>query len=59
MPELQRFDASRPLDWEKVWRAFDQDGGLIVEHFIAEELLARLRADFAPLISSHEPVSNS
>lgn len=59
MPELQRFDASRPLDWEKVWRAFDRDGGLIVEGFIAPDLLARLRDDCAPLISSHQPGSTT
>ncbi len=59
MPELQRFDASRPLDWEKIWRDFDEDGGLIVEDFLDRDLLARLQADFAPLISSQEPGSTT
>jgi hypothetical protein len=59
MPELQRFDASRPVDWDSVWKAFDTDGGLIVENFIAPDLLKRLRDDFAPLIASHEPGSTT
>jgi len=57
MPELQRFDGREPIDWAEVWRAFDDDGGLIVEHFIAPELLGRLREDFAPLIDAHRPGS--
>ena len=59
MPELQHFDANGSLDWEEVWRAFDADGGLVVENFIAPALLARLQADFAPLISSHSPGSTT
>jgi hypothetical protein len=59
MPELQRFDASRALDWERVWQAFDADGGVIVERFIAPDLLTRLRADFAPLIASHHAGSTT
>ena len=59
MPELSRFDGTAPIDWEAVWQAFDTDGGLIVENFIAPPLLARLQADFAPLISSHPPGSTT
>ncbi len=59
MPELQRFDASHPLDWDAIWRAFEADGGLIVEHFIDPVLLARLQAEFAPLITSQEPGSTT
>ncbi len=59
MPELQRFDASQPLDWDAIWRAFDADGGLIVEHFVDPGLLARLQAEFAPLIASQEPGSTT
>jgi len=59
MPELRRFDASRPLDWNTVWSAFDEDGGLIIEGFVPPYLLARLQADFAPLIASHEPGSTT
>ena len=53
MPELQRFDASRTLDWEKVWNAFEDDGGAIFEHIIEPDLLARLRDDFAEMAEKH------
>jgi hypothetical protein len=59
MPELERFDANDTLNWDSIWRAFDADGGLIVEHFIAPGLLERLQKDFAPLISSSEPGSTT
>ncbi len=59
MPELQRFDAAQGLDWAAIWRAFDDDGGLIVEGFIEPQLLARLQSEFAPLIASHEPGSTT
>jgi hypothetical protein len=59
VPELQRFDARQSLDWEKVWKAFDAEGGLIVENFIAPELLARLQAECAPLISTKTPGSTT
>ena len=51
MPELERFKRSPDLDWDQVWAAFDRDGGLIVEDFIAPELLARLQREVAPLIT--------
>ena len=35
MPALERFDGREAIDWSAVWAAFDRDGGLIVEHFIA------------------------
>ena len=59
MPDLQRFDADKALDWDRVWHAFESDGGLIVERFLGPDLLDRLRADFAPLITSHEPGSTT
>lgn len=59
MPELQHFDASGALDWELCWEAFDRDGGLIVENFISPELLARLQAETAPLITNHPPGSTT
>lgn len=55
MPELQRFNASTALDWDEAWRAFDADGGLIVESFLSPELLQRLQDEMAPLIAAHEP----
>ena len=59
MPELERFERSPSLDWEKVWSAFDRDGGLIVEHFIADDLLARVQQEVAPLISKKTPGSTT
>jgi len=59
MPELERFDATDTLNWDSIWRAFDADGGLIVEHFIDPGLLERLQKDFAPLIASSEPGSTT
>ncbi len=59
VPELQRFDARRPIDWDEVWATFDRDGGLIVEHFVAPELLDRLDAELAPRIDGHAPGSTT
>ncbi len=59
MPSLERFDASGPIDWTHVWAVFDRDGGAIVENFISTELLARMQADFAPLISKQPPGSTT
>ena len=59
MPELERFSAKTEIDWERVWQAFDRDGGLIVEDFIAPELLGRLQREMAPLITSKTPGSTS
>ncbi len=59
MPELQRFDANQPIDWEEVWDAFDRDGGLIVEHFIDADLLGRLNTELAPRIEGHRPGSTT
>ena len=55
MSDLQRFNASTSLDWDEAWRAFDADGGLIVESFLSPELLQRLQDEMAPLIAAHEP----
>ena len=52
-PHLQRFDGRGDIDWDAVWQAFDRDGALIVEHFIAPELLQRLTTELAPLIEAH------
>ena len=43
MPALERFDGREAIDWSAVWAAFERDGGLLVEHFIAPDLLARLQ----------------
>ena len=59
MPELEHFQRSESLDWKKVWNAFDRDGGLIVEHFLSDDLLERLRHEVAPLISKKSPGSTT
>lgn len=59
MPELERFSAKTEIDWEKVWRTFDRDGGLIVEDFIAPELLGRLQRELGPLVSAKTPGSTT
>jgi hypothetical protein len=53
MPQLQHFNANERLDWNDCWAAFERDGGLIVENFVKPELLARLQAEVAPLITKH------
>ena len=59
MPELERFSAKTELDWERVWEAFDRDGGLIVEDFVAPDLLGRLQREVAPLVMSPALLTNS
>lgn len=59
MPDLERFDARSEIDWADVWSVFDRDGGLIVEHFIGPELLARLIDDFQPLVAQHRAGSTT
>ncbi len=59
MPELERFSANADIDWEQVWRSFDRDGGLIVEDFIAPELLGRLQRELGPLVAAKTPGSTT
>lgn len=59
MPELIRFSANDELDWEQVWKIFERDGGVIVEDFIASDLLSRLKNEVAPLISAKTPGSTT
>lgn len=58
MPELQRFSA-HTADFSEVWEAFDRDGGLIIEDFIAPELLARLTAEVTPMVQQHRSGSTT
>lgn len=59
MTELARFSAKTEIDWEKVWKAFERDGGLIVEDFLRGDLLQRMRDEVAPLISKQAPGSTT
>ncbi len=51
MPELQHILRSAPA--ESIWQAIDEDGGVIVDDFLAPEILARLKAEVAPKITQH------
>jgi len=59
MPDLQRFSAKAPIDWDEVWGVFDRDGGLIVEDFLSADLLGRLQQEVAPMISAKAPGSTT
>jgi hypothetical protein len=59
MPELRHFSAKTSIDWDDAFTAFDSDGGLVVEDFIAPDLLGRLQAEVAPLISAGTPGSTT
>jgi hypothetical protein len=58
MPDLQHFDAA-DLVWEEAWETFDRDGGLVVEGFVAPDVLARLNAEVAPLVERHRAGSTT
>jgi len=38
-----------------IWSTIDEYGGVIIDDFLAPELLTRLQSDFAPLVSNHPP----
>ncbi|MEM9176250.1 MAG: phytanoyl-CoA dioxygenase family protein, partial [Myxococcota bacterium] len=59
MPELEHFQRTDDLDWDAVWTAFERDGCLVVENFVSDDLLERLRSDFAPLIAKQRPGSTT
>jgi hypothetical protein len=61
MPQLprHRWNPGRDLDWNEVWDSLDAAGGVIVEGFIADELLGRLRSDFHAAVEAHKPGSSS
>ena len=52
MPVLQHLD--RRTSPEKIWQTIDEHGGVIVDNFIAADILNQLRSDFAPLMSNHQ-----
>jgi hypothetical protein len=51
MPSLRHF--SRATESNELWKALDEDGGLIVDDFISPDLLERLRADVMPHVARH------
>ncbi|MEM7340590.1 MAG: phytanoyl-CoA dioxygenase family protein [Actinomycetota bacterium] len=57
--ELTRIDARTVSEWNEVWEVIDRDGGVIAEHFVAPDLLARLNAELGPLVDAHHPGSTT
>lgn len=52
MPELKHLQRADGL--EAIWAAIDQDGGVIVDDFMAPRLLHQLRDDVLPAVSDHQ-----
>lgn len=52
MPELPHLD--RGVDTQRIWQAIDEEGGVIVDDFVAAPLLARLRDELMPWVARHE-----
>ena len=53
MPELPHLTRQAPPG--DIWQAIDEFGGVIVEDFLSQDVLAQLRADFQPAIQNHTP----
>jgi len=53
MPQIEHVRAGKIADWNAVWEIIDRDGAVIVEEFIAPDLLGRLADEFAPLVNAH------
>ncbi len=51
MPSLQHLPKTAPQ--ESIWQAIDQDGGVIVDEFLSQGVLSRLRDDVVPAIANH------
>ena len=58
-PSLEHYRRSPGLDWGAVWSTLERDGGVVVEDFVSHDLLARLQADFEPVITGHAAGSTS
>ena len=52
MPELSHLE--RSCESKEIWAAIDQDGGVIVDNFIAPDLLARLQDELMPFVARHD-----
>ncbi|MEM7080286.1 MAG: phytanoyl-CoA dioxygenase family protein [Pseudomonadota bacterium] len=53
MPQLEHISRSQPCD--DIWAAIDRDGGVIVDDFLSDKLLAQIRVDLTPAIARHRP----
>ena len=52
MPELSHLKRSGYA--KEIWSAIDRDGGVIVDDFIAADLLARLQDELMPFVADHD-----
>jgi hypothetical protein len=57
MPELQHLE--RRHEPREFWTAIDQDGGVIVDDFISQPILERLRSELLPYVNNHAPGSDN
>jgi len=46
---------ARSVDSKEIWAAIDEHGGVIVDGFLADALLARIRDEVMPLVADHPP----
>ncbi len=53
MPELEHLP--RHADPAEIWSAIDKQGGVIVDGFLSDDLLGRMRAELMPLVDEHRP----
>ncbi len=54
-PELTHLDRGGDLD--SIWKALDEDGGVIVDDFISPTILEQLRTEMLPHVTAHPPGS--
>ena len=45
---------SRSVGAEEIWSSIDEHGGVIVDSFLSEALLAKIRRELMPLVAKHE-----
>ena len=51
MPALPHLP--RSVDLEEIWSAIDEHGGVIVDSFLSEALLAQIREEVMPVVAEH------
>ena len=53
MPNLSHLP--RSTDPKDIWSTIDEDGGVIVDSFLSDALLAQIREEVMPLVAEHAP----
>lgn len=53
MPALEHL--TRDVSEQDIWSAIDEHGGVIIDDFLDEDMLSRLREDFMPAVSNFAP----